>query len=153
VSRRRRRSGKRTLLQRLLDQSGVAVLVEVMVASLILMLAIVPVFAALTASLLSLEHSVATTMATNLLQDRAEALKAAGYHYVIVDPENPVVTLENYEGRPFDILQEVTYVEGMVDENEISQVKKVILTIYRHPVSPDDQPLGKWEFLLYADGI
>jgi len=143
----------RRLGSRLADERGAAVLVEVAVAALILMLAILPIFAALTASLLSLESSVAVTLATNLLQDRAEVLKAAGYYLVAVDPGNPVRVLENYEGHPFDILEEVSFVSTMTGSEGASLVKKVILTIYRHPYQEGDRSLARWEFLLYEGGI
>jgi hypothetical protein len=123
--------------------------VEVAVASLLLVLAILPIFAALTASLLAMEESVVVTIATGLLQDRAEVLKAAGYDLVLVGTQ----VLENYDGRPFDIHEEVTTVEGMTDSDGISVVKRVVLSIYRHPYDEAARPLARWEFLLYADGI
>jgi len=119
------------------------------VASLLLVLAILPIFAALTASLLAMEESVVVTIATGLLQDRVEVLKAAGYDLVPLGTQ----VLESYEGRPFDIHQEVTHVEGMTDGEGMSLVKRVVLTIYRHPYGEGDRPLARWEFLLYADGI
>jgi len=119
------------------------------VASLLLVLAILPIFAALAASLLAMEESVVVTIATGLLQDRAEVLKAAGYDLVLVGTR----VLENYDGRPFDIHEEVTSVETMTDSDGISVVKRVVLTIYRHPYAEAARPLARWEFLLYADGI
>lgn len=118
-------------------------------AALLITLAIIPVFGALTASLLALEDSVVITIASNLLQDRSEVLKAAGYDLIPVGEQ----WLADYEGRPFDIRQVVTQVAGMVDANGVSQVKKVVLTIYRSPRSASDDALGSWEFLVYAQGL
>jgi Tfp pilus assembly protein PilV len=140
------------LTRHLVDQRGVSLLVEVMVGALLLSLAIIPIFTMLSASLLVLERSKVVTVATHLLQDRSEVIKAAGYSYASVDPLN-VTVHENYEGFPFDITEQITYVSTMADVIGVPQVKKVVLSIYRHPVSPSDIPLLKWEFLLYASGV
>lgn len=132
----------------LLGQRG-AVLLEVLVASVILVLALLPIFCALTATLLVLEKSTLVTVATNLLQDRAEVLKAAGYNLV---PQGSL-WLEKYSGRPFDIYQEVSLVETMTDSSGTVVVKKVVLVIYRHPYASGGDPVARMEFLLYAGGI
>ena len=120
-----------------------------MVASVILVLALLPIFCALTATLLVLDKAKFVTVATNLLQDRAEVLKAAGYDLVPLG----TLWLENYGGRTFDIHQTVTLVETMTDDVGTAVVKKVILVIYRHPYVSSDKSLGRVEFLLYASGI
>lgn len=126
-------------------------------ATFILSLAIVPVFLGLTAALASMESSVSATIATNLLRDRAEKLKAAGYALV---PVGRLVLDSQYADTAFVIVQQVTQVPNMTTNPDglgTSLVKKVVLTAYRRPyndLEPDSSRVAaKWEFLLYAEGI
>ena len=154
--------------RRTANQRGAALL-EVLVAALLLSLAVIPLFMALTTVLTTMQKSVVSTIATNLLQDRAEKLKAYGYTYV--GPGTLAVGLspsDDYYGTAYVIFQEVVNVQGMTtgtEANSTSIVRKVTLTAYRRPFSldptitdrqvpaPGQVPVAKWEFLLYADGI
>jgi len=154
--------------RRAADQRG-AVLLEVLVAALILSLAVIPLFMGLTAVLISLQKSVPATVAMNLLQDRAEKLKAFGYTYV--GPGTLAVGLnlsEDYYDTPFVIFQEVINLPLMTTQTEVnptSVVRRVVLKAYRRPFAldptitdrqvpaPGQTPVATWEFLLYAQGI
>jgi len=125
------------------------------VATLILAISIVPVFYALTAVLLSVDESLIVTIATNLLQDRAEALKAGGYDNLTLGTR----VFTNYDPRPglagetaFDLVEEISLVSTMTNSLNEPVVKKVVLTIYRHPLE-SNKPLARWEFFVYASGF
>ncbi len=131
-------------------------LLEVVVATFILSLAIVPILMGLTAALLSADRSVAATVATNLLRDRAEKLKAAGWAVV---PVGRFVLDAEYADTAFVVVQQTTQLPNMTTNPDgfgTSLVKKIVLSAYRRPYvdgDPDNQAVAKWEFLLYAEGI
>lgn len=127
------------------NQKGVAVLLEVVVATLLLSLAIVPIFYGMTAVMLSVDDSLVTTAATNILRHRTETLKTLGYSGVPVGGPD---TITIYSG--FDLVQTVAPVPDMVNTLGESVVKKVTLVIYRHPKEANPTPITRWEFLLYA---
>lgn len=140
------------LLRYVADTRGTALMVEVMVAMAILSLAVLPVFYALTATLIQADRSLLVTVATGLLQDRAEALKAAGFDLVPVGAR----TLSLYLDSTLDLVEEVVLVPAM-DNNPYGagapMVKRIILTAYRHPYVEGADPLVRWEFLIYAVGF
>jgi len=144
-----------------LDERGSAILLEVVVATFLLSLAIIPIFFGLTAVLVSMEQSTGVTAATGHLQDQAELVKAAGYDYiplgVLIVGDNPG---EICYGTPFIIVQQTTQWQLMTTNPDgigTSVVKKVVLSVYRRPYTYTDSgtevPLARWEFLLYASGV
>ena len=156
-----------SLGRRTANQRGVALLLEVVLGSLLLALALVPVMMGLTAVLISMEKAVNSTLAMNILQDRAEKLKAYGYQYVAIGSDVIGDTaVDEYFGTAFVVLQEVINVPRMVTNTGVPVVKKVTLTAYRRPAyftydaatkiwtpAADQNVLAKWEFLIYDKGI
>jgi len=162
--------------RRIANQRGAALLLEVVFGSLLLALALIPVMMGLTAVLISMEKAVHSTLAMNILQDRAEKLKAYGYQYVALGSD--VIgdsDLDEYFDTAFVVLQEVINVPRMVvytiDPISLvktagpSVVKRVNLTAYRRPAfftydvvtkiwtpAAGQEALAKWEFLLYDRG-
>ena len=164
------------LRRRIANQRGAALLLEVVFGSLLLALALIPVMMGLTAVLISMEKAVHSTVAMNILQDRAEKLKAYGYQYVALGSD--VIgdsDLDEYFDTAFVVFQEVVNVPRMVSYTVDSLgvktagpsvVKRVNLTAYRRPASftydevtkiwtpaAGQEALAKWEFLLYDKGI
>lgn len=165
-----------SLGRRIANQRGVALLLEVVLGSLLLALALIPVMMGLTAVLISMEKSVHSNLAMNILEDRAEKLRAYGYQYVALGSE--VIgdsDLDEYFDTAFVVLQEVINVPRMVvytvdpltGEKTAgpSVVKRVNLTAYRRPAfftydeltkiwtpAAGQEALAKWEFLLYDRG-
>ena len=161
--------------RRIANQRGAALLLEVVFGSLLLALALIPVMMGLTAVLISMEKAVHSTVAMNILQDRAEKLKAYGYQYVALGSD--VIgdsDLDEYFDTAFVVFQEVVNVPRMVSYTVDSLgvktagpsvVKRVNLTAYRRPASftydvltkiwtpaAGQEALAKWEFLLYDRG-
>ncbi len=139
-------------------------LLEVVVATFLLALAVIPIFMGLTAVLISMERSVGTTVATNILQDRAEKIKAVGYYGVGVGLETIGDTaIDDYYDTGLVVFQEILFMSSMTSGGESTNPlgKKVMLVAYRKPFvegadhrpAPGGTLLAKWEFILYADGI
>jgi len=130
----------------------VGLLLEVVVATFLLAVVVVPVFCGIAATALAARQVQMVTEAQQLLQARAEEIKAQGG----VTLSEGTIYLQTYEGEPFTIEQEVIYT-GMTlnPDNPASAcvVKKVVLRAYREPMRPGDWPLTFMEFLIYDQGI
>lgn len=115
---------------------------------MILSLAILPVFLGLEAAVLSARRTQLITVATSLLQDRAETIKFQGIYSVGSSTEATYTTTEtSYKGTPFTIQIDVSDVLGMTG------VRKFVLKAFREPVTAGALPLATMEFVLYEDGV
>ena len=156
------RSRGRFWRRHLANEKGMFLLLEVVVATFLLALAVIPIFMGLTAVLISMERSVGTTVATSILQDRVEKVKAVGYYGVGVGLETIGDTdADDYYDTGLIVFQEILFLSNMTSGEENPLGKKVILEAYRKPFvegadhrpAPGSNFLAKWEFILYADGI
>jgi hypothetical protein len=146
------------------NERGAFLLLEVVVATFLLALAVIPIFMGLTAVLMSMEKSVGTTVATSILQDRVEKMKAVGYYGVGIglDTIGDAPT-DNYYQTGLVVFQEILFLSSMTSGGTSTNPlgKKVILVAYRKPFTEgaDHRPavgsvaVARWEFILYADGI
>lgn len=117
-------------------------LVELIVASALLVIVLVPLFTTLTESYMHLRMTDDYHKATFFLQQKAEELRSSSFDGL----SNQNFT--SYQGSKYDLIQTVTDVEDMKDSDNNIVIKKVVLEIKK-----GDRLLGEMEFLIYKDGI
>jgi len=139
------------------DQRGSAILLEVVVATLLFALAVIPAFCSLSALVLAAGKAQVTSLAQALLQARVEEIKAQGWGSVPGDSlATTTVTLQHYKGTPFTIVETVQPTAMRKNPSDATSdclVWRIILQVYREPVRDLSSPLGKVEFLFYAGGL
>lgn len=125
------------------NQSGFT-LVEVMVAVLLLGIVLVPFMGALTNGIMMLYRGRDRSVASYLLQQRAEEIKAAGYDNLPVGE----TAYPNYGGSAWTLKQNVSTVTSMPGQGGSVVVKKVTLELDKNGNMVDSLT-----FLLYKGGI
>lgn len=119
-------------------------LVEVVIAVSLLIIVLVPFMGALTNSIMMLYRGRDRSVASYLLQQRAEEIKNAGYDNLPVGE----AVFPNYGGSTWTLKQNVSTVNSMPDQGGSVVVKKVTLELDKN-----GNIIDTMTFLTYKGGI
>lgn len=126
-------------MKRILNDKGFT-LVELMVASVILIVALVPIYFTLTQGYISMRMAHEYNEAAFLLQARAEEIRNSAFSHIT--SKDPV------EESGYTIEQTVTDIN-----DSVLVAKKVELTISKKLNNGEDRSLGELEFLIYEKAL
>ncbi|GEA15372.1 hypothetical protein E308F_16160 [Moorella sp. E308F] len=119
-------------------------LVEMVIAVSLLIIVLVPFMGALTNGIMMLYRGRDRSVASYLLQQRAEEIKAAGYDNLPVGE----TAYPNYGGSAWTLKQNVSTINSMPGQCGSAVVKKVTLELDKNGNMVDSLT-----FLLYKGGI
>ncbi|OIQ55883.1 hypothetical protein MOTE_23830 [Moorella thermoacetica] len=119
-------------------------LVKVVIAVSLLIIVLVPFMGALTNGIMMLYRGRDRSVASYLLQQRAEEIKATGYDNLPVGE----TAYPNYGGSAWTLKQNITAVNSMLGQGGSNVVKKVTLELDKNGNMVDSLT-----FLLYKGGI
>jgi prepilin-type N-terminal cleavage/methylation domain-containing protein len=126
-------------MKRVFNDKGFT-LVELMVASVILIVALVPIYFTLTQGYISMRMAHEYNEAAFLLQARAEEIRNSAFSHIT--SKDPV------EESGYTIEQTVTDIN-----DSVLVAKKVELTISKKLNNGEDRSLGELEFLVYEKAL
>lgn len=119
-------------------------LVEVVIAVSLLVIVLVPFMGALTNGIMMLYRGRNRSVASYLLQQRAEEIKAAGYDNLPVGE----TAYPNYGGSSWTLKQNVSTVTSMLGQGGSAVIKKVTLELDKN-----GNIIDSMTFLTYKGGI
>jgi len=122
-------------------------LVELVIATFVLALAVLAVLYGMTATLASIRVGEDTAVAASLLRQAVEETKLEPFD-ALAD-----VTWFGYQGMPYDVERTVTVAMTNPNAPGRAEVKQVELRVYRQPRSRYPEPVAVWTFLVYRGGI